>query len=216
MTRIVLYAEGVGETGSGLPLRPGEPIPREHYGPGHILVARSIEKIHNVPLNALRFESPLRTVTGRIARGSDLHHRESLRRLLTWAQPSVRPHAAVVLVDRNDEAQRKHRLSRYVEGLPGNIVISVATKEFEAWLISDQEAVTNVLCAPLPQIGLPQNLRAGEAKRLLAEWCRDHVPGRDQRTIRVNIANTIRISELERRSRSYNGFLRELGDVRFG
>src|SRR5262249_16615938 len=107
--RVVLYAEGAGETGGelSLPPTPGSELAADHPGPGHELVRRCI--VHSSPLKegAVIFVAPLRLKTGRIPKGSDLLHRASLRQLLQWARPEHRPRFAIILVDCDGNNGRK-------------------------------------------------------------------------------------------------------------
>ena len=141
--RVVVYAEGSREdSGSrvALPL-PGDALPEAALGPAHVLVRRCLVEL--VPMSEVRFDVPLRT-RGRRARGSDLLHGPTVRRLLTWATPMAKPDLAVVIVDADGEANRhvalRHILSSRREPQPP-AVIGVAVQEFEAWLIADEAAL---------------------------------------------------------------------------
>src|SRR5947209_6964249 len=110
--RVVLYAEGSGETRGelALPLRPADTLVEEMLGPAHLLARRALSAAKSVPENAIRFEQPLRTRRGRIARGSMLHDAQTLRELMTWGAPQRRPDLALVLVDCDGDPGRKTRL----------------------------------------------------------------------------------------------------------
>lgn len=110
--RVVLYAEGPRET-SGGPISgtqdsstwgrrdPGEVIPDEDQGPGHVLIRRILVKENSIPEGAIQFEEGLRDHRGRVPRGSHLLKKSTLRRLLRWANPDLVPQLVVVLVDRD-------------------------------------------------------------------------------------------------------------------
>ena len=65
--RVVLYAEGGGETGgeARLPPTPGAVLDESELGVGHVLVARALEKVRNIPIAAVRFEGPSATRAAR-------------------------------------------------------------------------------------------------------------------------------------------------------
>src|SRR5690348_4793988 len=102
--RVVVYAEGPGGGFRGLPPEPGRPLTSEWLGAAHVFVRRCLET-EGIPSGAIRFDSPLRT-RGRIARGGDLEHAPTLRRLLTWIDAALRPDLAVVLTDADGDAGR--------------------------------------------------------------------------------------------------------------
>src|SRR5580704_10360316 len=117
MLRVVLYAEGAGETlgpTSALPA-PGRPLEEGMLGGGHVLIRRTLGQARSIPDGEILFESPLRT-RGRVARGSDLIDRRTVRQLLTWPDPNLRPDLVVVLVDRDEDKQRKNRLVGHLAG----------------------------------------------------------------------------------------------------
>jgi hypothetical protein len=134
------------------------------------------------------FEAPLR-VRARLARGSDLLDRRTLRQLLSW--PVNQPDLAVVLVDQDGEPTRKLTLQAHLSAappLPVQRVVGVAVEEFEAWLISDMDAVRMVLGGDLAEPRSPEKLEPRAAKQLLRGWI--SASRRDEPLIRSDIAKT--------------------------
>jgi hypothetical protein len=169
--RVVLYAEGSGETLgelSSFQSAPGTPLAEEQLGAGHVLARRAIASARGIPEDAVLFEAPLRTARGLVAHGSDFLNRTTLRRLLTWPDLQRRPELAIVLVDADGEANRGARLERDIEGL-AHAVVGVAKQEFEAWLIADHAALNAVLGLALQESQSPEEMKPREAKQLLGE-----------------------------------------------
>jgi hypothetical protein len=209
--RVVLYAEGTADTAGEIRVRPKprEPLGEEWLGPAHRLVRRAIARARpRLPEAAILFEEPLR-VGVRVARGSDLLHRPTLRQLLTWVT-GKRPDLAVVLVDRDGAAPRHTELSVAIRDLaiPVTSVIAVAIEEFESWLIGDSAAVAQVLpeATPPPQI---ESLDRRQAKSLLQQWSASHQDKR-YREIRLSLANLSNLDTLERRCPSFARFTADL------
>ncbi len=207
--RVVLYAEGGGETGGiakGLPPAPGESLTDDWLGVGHILVRRAITLVRSIQEVTISFESPLRTRRGRIARGSELHDEQTLRQLLTWLRK--RPDLAVVLVDADGDNARRATITGWVAGLPVDLAVGVAAQEFEAWLIADVGAVSRALNASVPQPPDPEAMKPREAKK----WLNDRISevGADSRAVRMQIANELDLDRLKSACRSFELFLGEL------
>ena len=117
--RLGLLAEGGGELASPRdvvrsPVAPGDVIEPEFFGSGHCQLRRAIALERRVSEGAIQFVCPLR-LRGREARGSDLVTPQSLRMLLAWPQATRAPHASIVLVDADGDAQRL----RAIEGVAG-------------------------------------------------------------------------------------------------
>jgi len=208
--RVVLYAEGAGEVlgaQSRLP-PPGEGLPQAALGPAHILLTRAIEHVRTIPAAAIRFESPLRT-HGRLPRGSDLQHEQTLRRLLTWPLPTMRPDLSIVLVDCDVEPSRRARLEGYVANLPGEKVIAVAVQEFEAWLLADRAVLKKVMGGvDRPFLGPVEGLQPAGAKRELGEWIGQ---ARASTTdLRFDLARTVDLAILSREAPSFAALLSSL------
>lgn len=214
--RVVLYAEGAGETAGTVTLLPppGAALATEMLGPAHWLIGRAIERVWNVPIDAVRFESPLRTVRGTTAHGSDLHERTTLRKLLTWARPKLRPELVVVLVDEDGDRSRKSRLVADTADLPGTRVIAVAVKEFEAWLLADEDGLREVLSREVPTVASPEDLARGEAKRRFNALC--DVPANSgnrkahHHVCRQSMSRESSLDEVARRCPSFWAFLDDL------
>jgi hypothetical protein len=199
--RVVVLAEGVGETGGELSLRPaprGE-LHELHFGAAHFLVRRSIAKARSIAEPAVHFEEPLRKRNGVIAKGSDLTDRTLLRQLLSWG--SKRPDLAIVLVDADEDKQRKQLLKQHVEGLPATIVIAVAIQEFEAWLVADHES------SGQPTPPAVESMKRGEAKTLLTKWLKS---SDDAKAARRELAQKCDLERMEKRAPSFAQFLSDL------
>ena len=134
----------------------------------------------------------------------------TVRQLLTWIVPTLRPDLVVVLVDRNAEQGRKQRIQRYVANIVVPKVIGVATKEFEAWLISDHPTIGSVLGNSPPLPTLPERMNSGEAKNVLREWGALFAPQLAPKDIRLAVARNCDLNELSRRSRSFRSFVHNL------
>ena len=214
MLRVVLYAEGAGETAgeSTLLPAPGEPLLEEFLGPAHLLLRRCLERSRGIDLRAIRFESPLR-LDGRIARGSDLVRRKSLRRVLTWLDPHLRPDLAIVLVDSDEDRGRKQRLLEYTEGgAPARVgaVIAIAVEEFEAWLISDHDGLRRFFPGATGLPERPESLKSGEAKALLQQWIREAGLSGESARVRRDLASACDLNRVADRCRAFRDLLRDL------
>lgn len=139
--RIVLYAEGGLEFEARVSALPGGPIAEEHLGAAHILVRRLLVAYSALPEGTIIFVHPLRDAHARRATGSMLHHRRSLRRLLTWPATHRRPDLAVVLVDEDGVSQRRADLEDSIVGTPMTTVVGHCVREFESWLVADHTAL---------------------------------------------------------------------------
>jgi len=210
--RVVLYAEGTGDTGGEFPVprpRPGDHLVDDFLGPAHLLVSRSIHAARpQLPTEAIRFEEPLRHGV-RVARGSDLIHAPTVRRLLTWfpGGPAVRPDLAVVFVDRDGAQDRRAALIEAVRELPVSKVVGVAVEELESWLLGDPNALARVLpsATPPPEIeGLPPR----QAKLLLQQWSAGVQPTPWQ--IRKSLAHLCDLATLQQRCPSFARFAADL------
>ena len=209
--RAVLYAEGGNETAGepGLPPAPGAALLEDDLGSGHVLVRRCLELTRGVPAAAVRFEAPLRDRRGNVARGAALLQRETLRQLLSWPLPRMRPELVVVLVDCDEDPGRKARLEEIVAGIAVSTVIAVAVQEFEAWLVADHRAVCQALDATLSAPKEPERMARREAKGLLATWMGDRTAV-DQRGIRRTLAGLCDLDIVRRRCTAFDQFLRDL------
>lgn len=226
--RVVLYAEGPGET-SGVargddPLlclnrahrAPGEIIPDEELGPGHVLVRRGLES-QRVPAAAVAFLEGKKTSRGTRPRGSHLLDRAVLRQLLTVFPSREPPSLFVILVDRDGKAERRKELRNHVEGLESAPrVIAVAREEFEAWLVADGASVGRVLRSPVNRIKSPEGLRPREAKQILGNWIEQLVHHDKHLVARRAIAEQCDLSELCRRCPAFKRFLAELAQALTG
>lgn len=212
--RVVLYAEGGGETaGSSI----GRPAPTHRLseaqlGPAHLLFRRALVSTRSLQPSAVVFEEGQRAVIGRrprVPRGSDLLKRSVLRTILTWPTPTGQPDLAVVLVDRDEDSKRASKLRRYCGALLCPVVVAVAVEEFEAWLVADDASVGRVLQTEFRTLAKPETLSPGEAKRSLrAAIARGEI---DAMEARRRIALACDLAIVAKRCRSFTRLLKDLG-----
>jgi hypothetical protein len=212
MFRVAVYAEGAGELAGARNLQPapGSLLTEEELGAAHLLVRRCLEKVRGLETSLVRFEEPLRTARGRLARGSILHSRDTLRPLLFWADPDKEPDLAVILVDGDGDDSRQALLDSALEDTPVEAVASVAIQEFEAWLVADPATLKSVLRQPLAPPKPPEKLSRREAKELLKQWCEEHARSRDAAEIRRDIARQCDLDMLAQKCTAFASFLRKL------
>ncbi|HLK99629.1 MAG TPA: DUF4276 family protein [Myxococcaceae bacterium] len=212
MFRVVVYAEGAGELAgtSSFPRAPSSPLTEEELGSAHLLVRRCLERARDLDASLVRFEEPLRTGRGRLAKGSILHSPTTLRPLLLWAAPERQPDLAIVLVDADGDEERQQALDSAITGLPVEAVVSVAIQEFEAWLIADPAALKSVLRQTLALPRAPEKLPRREAKELLTSWCEEHARSRDAAEVRRDLARQCDLDTLSRQCSAFERFLRKL------
>lgn len=212
MIRVVVYAEGAGELAGAKSLQPspGSLLSEEELGSAHLLVRRCLEKARGLDSTHVQFEEPLRTPRGKVAKGSMLHSRETLRPLLLWADPRKQPDLAVVLIDADGDAGRQMLLEEAIEGIPVTTVIAVAIQEFETWLIADPSALKSVLRKPLSPPKPPEKLSRREAKELLQQWCDEHAGSRDAAVLRRNLAEQCDLDTVSQKCTAFASFLRKL------
>ena len=212
--RVVLYAEGTRETGDTIALAtaPGNPLPEERLGTGHVLLRRIIVAEKGLKQKDIRFDAPLRKRRGVPARGSDLSHRSTLRQLLHWASPERQPHVTIVLVDADGETQRKTMLEKWTEGVSVPHVIAVAVQEFEAWLIADLKTVEEMHGgAPEPvRTSEPERLEPLVAKRCLDAWLSAET---DASSARRCIAERCNLNTVARACSSFAALRRDIRAV---
>lgn len=211
--RVVLYAEGTSETGSGagtpygLPLAPGSPLPVEELGAAHLLIRAAIEQVSQ--FDDVCFEEPLR-IRGRKASGGDFLNEQQLRQLLRW--PRREPDLAIVLVDRDGEAHRKQRLEEWIADLGGETsrIVAVAQEEFEAWLLADIAAVNRTLGTNHQTTSAPESMARREAKGHLAGWIEEIADAPPIPTVYRRIAEHVAIETLAERCASFQQLLDQL------
>jgi hypothetical protein len=190
MFRVVVYAEGLGELAGRDTSRqraPGTPLTEGELGAAHLLVRRCLERSRGLAPESIQFEEPLRS-RGKLARGSTLHSRATLRPLLFWADEDLRPHLAVVLVDADGKEARQAELDSALQDLTVEAVGAVAIQEFEAWLLADTAAVKSVLRKPLSPPKPPERLGRRQAKELLQQWSNEHASKQDPAELRRQLA----------------------------
>lgn len=205
--RVVVCAEGAWELkgAAGHAPAPGQRIAEEALGPAHLLVRRVLIERAGGEAGKVEFEAPLR-VAGRAARGSDLRDRTSLRRLLTWPRPDLRPDLSVVLVDADGDRQCSTTIQNHVADLPFPPIVGVAVQEFEAWLIADHANAASTLGRALNAPPAPEGLERGYAKRHLQSW----VDPKEEREQRKALVRAMDLERVERTCRSFASFSRDL------
>ena len=212
--RVVLYAEGAGEMLGPVSLlpAPGEPLSEQMLGPAHILARRALTEARGLSAGDVRFDSPLRTRTGRLPRGSDLLHPRTLLQLLTWARPSRQPDLAIVLVDADGDRQRRRKIQSTAAKAAVPTVVAVAAQEFEAWRIADHKALSRVLRTDIDPVVKPERLQPAEAKTTLAAWL-SRSGAETPSEARRQIAAVCDLGVVKRRCRSFEQFLGDLRTV---
>jgi hypothetical protein len=216
MFRVVVYAEGPGELSGPDTSRqraPGTSLTEDELGAAHLLVRRCLERSRALAPHSIQFEEPLRS-RGKLARGSMLHSRTTLRPLLFWADEDLRPDLAIVLVDADGKEERQAELDSALENLTGEAVAAVAIQEFEAWLIADPEAVKSVLRRPLSPPKPPERLGRRQAKELLQQWSDDHASKQDPAELRRQLVQHLDLDTVARACSSFAELLRRLGPAR--
>jgi hypothetical protein len=217
--RVVVYAEGVGERAGELtlPPPPGYRLSEEHLGSVHVLVRRAMSVGGPLPEAAICFDSGLRTRAGREPRGSDLHHTETLRRLLSWPRPELRPDLAVIVIDEDEDHGRESQLEHTTADIPVPHVIVAAVHEFEAWLVADTKSLRTALELDVSTTKDPESMPRGESKVTLADWIarakKATLPGSDSRLIRRSIAAHCNLDEVAKRCPSFDRLVRKLAAV---
>lgn len=216
MFRVVVYAEGAGELAGRDTSRqraPGHALTEEELGAAHLLVRRCLERAGDLAPDSIQFEAPLRS-RGKLARGSMLHSRNTLRPLLFWADEDMQPDLAVVLVDADGKAdERQEELSTSMENLLVKAVAAVAIQEFEAWLIADGEAVKSVLRKPLVPPKPPERLGRTQAKALLQQWSEEHASKQAPAELRRQLVLQCNLDTLSRVCPAFAAFLQGLRET---
>lgn len=213
MARIVLYAEGRGETGlSAKSASVGSRrIPTDAEGAAHILIRRLCRERLAHDEREIQLELPLR-YKGREPAGADLLNRAVLRQLLTWPEPRLQPDVVIVLVDQDGDALRRDTLRHIVESLrlQFRAIIGVAVEEFEAWLIADHAAVMRIADKNEQQGRAPESLAPGESKRRLQQLL--STSPRDARVydLRCEVARAVDLALVLEQCRSFKRFFDEI------
>ncbi|MFL5351667.1 DUF4276 family protein, partial [Archangium sp.] len=192
---------------------PGTPLTENELGAAHLLVRRCLERSRSLAPELIRFEEPLRS-RGKLARGSMLHSRTTLRPLLFWADENLRPDLAIVLVDADGKEERQAELDSALQELTVEAVAAVAIQEFEAWLIADPEAVKSVLRKSLSPPKPPERLGRRQAKELLQQWSDEHASKQEPADIRRRLVQETNLDTLARVCPAFAELLRRLGPVR--
>ena len=93
-------------------------------------------------------------------------------------------------------------------------MIAVAVKEFEAWLLSDEGVLRELLSCEVPTIAAPEDLARGEAKRRFNALCDVPAIGGNRKThhhaCRQSMSREAGIDEVARRCPSFRAFLDDL------
>lgn len=207
--RIAVYAEGSRDAGRALSLPLGDELADTELGPVHVLIRRCLAGA--LPEGAIRFARPQRTRNGRVARGSDLLDRTTLRQLLSWPPQRRAPQLAVVVIDADGELARADLLRGYVDGLPSRSVLGLAVQEFEAWLASDDAAVAKALGVHFPTLPSPEGMKRSEAKGLLLDAIGR--ANRDAHLARLTIAETCALDLVASRCPSFARFRADLAEA---
>jgi hypothetical protein len=206
--RVVLYAEGRGETG---PAYFGDGCLSEgQLGPAHHLLRRMIVELESIPAAAVQFHKPLRTGRGRIPEGSDFDLPRVLEQLLTWPRRELTPDLVVLMRDDDGKNRRKWLTTTCDKLSPVAVrpVLAVAIQEFEAWLIADINAVNTVLSSKHTTTSSPESMQCGQAKQQLMQWLRNAKGNEGE--LRSRIAQTLSIDEVRKRCNAFSQFSDDL------
>ena len=208
--RVVVYAEGSRDDfarDAGLP-PPGDPLAPEMLGVAHVLVERCCNERSPV---GVRFDAPQR-VRARLARGSLLLHRMTLRKLLTWPTPLSKPDLAIVFVDADGSPDRYSLLQDHIrnraEPQPP-VVFAVPTQEFEAWLVGDEIVLRKTLGYSDDPLPAPEGLEPGRAKQLVQELL-GSIPGHEHRARLLSLASEIDLQRLAKACPAFHRFRSDL------
>lgn len=207
---MVLHAEGPGDLGrpSGW-IAPGYSLLEDDLGPAHELVRRILSTDRGIPPTAVDFREPLRTRSGARAHGSKLLAPRVLDEVLgAWI---VEVPLVVLLVDGDEQepAGRRRLLREALDrnGLTG--AVGVAIREFESWLIADQEALDAVLGPGRSSPADIEGLDPRVAKERLTSWT-STVAGRSPLELRQQLATTLDLDQVRDRCPSFAAFREEL------
>ncbi len=125
------------------------------------------------------------------------------------------PDLALVLVDQDDEPQRKRDLDAATADLSVTRVIAVAVKEFEAWLLADPDALRDAV-GPVDSLPAAPEAppRAGDAKGCLqglgARCWSPVTTAHDEHDFRRTIAAACSLAVVANRCPSFGAFRGEL------
>lgn len=179
-----------------------------------MLVRRLLELKVGIPERAVRFDAPLR-VRARSHRGSDLLNPSELARLCTWGRPDLAPDLVVVLVDRDGDGARRAAMEATVSELgPPPVVVGVAEEEFEAWLLTDVDAVHAAVGAQPPASGAAE--AKGWLEGLLTQKVRDvdeRIRGAKRRELRKQIAGQMDLEHALKTNSSLGRLVENLVEV---
>lgn len=210
--KLALLAEGVGELALGASSRaPGDPLPNDALGAGHLLVRKMAVSTGLIPEAAVVFVRPLKLHPGRDARGSDLSALPRLRQLTVWPQSKRAPDGSIVLLDDDDRKGIAAELGSQVEAWSHRMVVIAAAPEFEAWLLADHEALQRALNASIDMTSSPDRLGRDEAKRL---WTSLRVQHRPDWTHNQAARNVVDALDLERAAKRSGSFRQALEGVK--
>lgn len=213
---VVVYGEGGRDVGGERPPRsPRERLGDEDLGPAHVLARRAISRVRKIPEAAVLFEAGLR-LRGHVPRGAQLLERTNLRQLCTWpplkhdGNPVARtPALAIVLVDEDGVTSRRAELQSHVDGLQTRVVIAVAVREFESWLVADGQAASQACGKSVSLDGEIERLERRAAKDRLQNWIADQNALSD-RAARRSIAELADLDVVAKRCPSFATFLKDL------
>ncbi|TDJ66284.1 MAG: DUF4276 family protein [Planctomycetota bacterium] len=124
------------------------------------------------------------------------------------------PDLQVVLVDQNGEPGRRARLQAWIRGLVvPELVIGVANKEFEAWLLGDEAAVRECVGEGFSIPGKLENMERRAAKNQLRELIRSSSRAAEESIVRREIAERLDLDLTSKRCPSFRKFRDDLRQV---
>jgi hypothetical protein len=207
--RVVLYGEGGRDVGGERPPpSPGVRLAENDLGPAHILVRRAVSRTRQLPESAVLFEAGLR-IRSHVHRASQLLQRDCVRQLCTWAISERAPQLVVVLVDEDEDKDRRATLQEHVAGTATTVVVAIAVREFESWLVADARAASDACGRSVSVPEEIEDLPRREAKERLQTWIAAQDQRRD-RDIRCAIAAQCDLDLLAKRCPSFGVLVSDL------
>jgi len=211
--RISLIAEGAGELSRSVHAPPGELLPDDALGAGHVLIRRIAAEATSLPNGAIQFVASLRRSTGQPLLGSALAEPALLKEVLVWPQARRGPSVSVVLVDADGDSKRFKDIETMVKTLRTPTAVAVAVQEFEAWLIADDHCLSQVMGTSVKSDKRPDDLHPGVAKKRLTALCEKHRPNDAGSSVRVELASLMSLKKAAGRSSSLKRATKKLSEL---
>lgn len=131
--------------------------------------------------------------------------------LAGWHPVAWKPDLKVVLEDQNGDARRRVHLQASIKGLVVlELVIGVANKEFETWLVADEAAVRECVGEDFSIPGRLERMERRAAKNQLRELIRSSSRSSEESVVRREIAERLDLDLTARRCPSFRKFRDDL------